>query len=368
MKQNFSQIINILLPFVISFILLFYFKGKVESVAFEDLALKEGTSQYYTSINNRKIHCGSLTLEPISVCMHDFQKFNNNEKYKIMIWLGNSQLHAVNQRKDDDKTASLLVHEKMLNQNFYTITLSQPNANLEEHYLITAYLATNYNIDTIILPLVFDDFRETGVRKDLINLLLDKLTNKSLNNNPAGKELLKLSPKNSKDYHLRDYSENMIEQFLNMNFDLWSLRKYYRGELFFSLYKIRNWLFNITPKTTRKILRGPYNRNYRALIALLNLAQEKKIRVFGYIAPLRQDVTPPYEMQEYKEFLKSIDELSKFKIASFVNFDSIVPPYAWGMKESTTNKENLELDFMHFSALGHKYLANNVLRFIIGSK
>ena len=65
MKQNFSQIIYILLPFVISFILLFYFKGKVESVAFEDLALKEGTSQYYTSSNNRKIHCGSLTLEPI---------------------------------------------------------------------------------------------------------------------------------------------------------------------------------------------------------------------------------------------------------------------------------------------------------------
>ena len=351
-----------------SFILLFYFKGKIEVVAFEDLALKDGTSQYYTRSNDRKIHCGSLTVEPISECISDFQKFNHNDKYKIMIWLGNSQLHAVNQRKDNDKTAPFLVHEKMLTQNFYTITLSQPNANLEEHYLITAYLAANYNIDTIILPVVFDDFRETGVRTDLINLLLDELTKKSLNNSLEGLELLKLSPKNIKDYYLRDHSEKIIEQFLNIHFDLWSLREFYRGELFFSLYKLRNWLFNITPKTTRKKLTGSYKRNYSSLIALLKLAEEKKIKIFGYIAPLRQDVTPPYDMQEYRKFLNSIDELNKFEFVSFVNFDSIVPPYAWGMKESTTNKENLELDFMHFSALGHKYLANNVLSFIEVSK
>ena len=53
---------------------------------------------------------------------------------------------------------------KLINKNYFLLTLSQPNANLQEHYIL--YRINNLiNIDVLVLPIVFDDLRETNLRR-----------------------------------------------------------------------------------------------------------------------------------------------------------------------------------------------------------
>ena len=52
------------------------------------------------------------------------------------------------------------------------LTFSQPNANLQEHFILFAHLINIFPIETLILPIVFDDMREDEVRKN-IKIALD---------------------------------------------------------------------------------------------------------------------------------------------------------------------------------------------------
>ena len=76
---------------------------------FENLAINNQTSVKYSDIlNNRKIHCGS----PIdNKCLKDYTKFNDKE---LIVLLGNSQLHAINEMKKGDLVAPELLHQELL--------------------------------------------------------------------------------------------------------------------------------------------------------------------------------------------------------------------------------------------------------------
>ena len=79
-------------------------------------------------MNNRKIHCGS----PIdNKCLKDYTKFNDKE---LIVLLGNSQLHAINEMKKGDLVAPELLHQELL-KNKYLITYSAPNISILEKYI-----------------------------------------------------------------------------------------------------------------------------------------------------------------------------------------------------------------------------------------
>ena len=87
-----------------------------------------------------------------------------------------------------------------------------------------------------------------------------------------------------------------------------------------------------------------------------------------YVAPLRNDVEPPYIASEYLKFKDDIENLSKKYGATYVNFEGLVPPKYWGEKSTTNLTETKELDFMHFQAGGHKILANYLGDILMNSK
>ncbi|MDX1476995.1 MAG: hypothetical protein R3301_04785, partial [Saprospiraceae bacterium] len=76
------------------------------------------------------------------------------------------------------------------------------------------------------------------------------------------------------------------------------------------------------------------------------------------IPPIRTDVQPPYDLQDYEKFKQEIEEIAAgHECVQFANFEEVVQPGNWGMKGSTIIGDSLELDFMHFSFEGHKELA-----------
>jgi lysophospholipase L1-like esterase len=221
-------------------------------------------------------------------------------------------------------------------------------------------------IDRLILPVVFDDLRETGIRAPLLPALRDPETRAALENIEIGRTILE---KNSDvaagdfaalDQTVQESVETGLNDWLNDHFRLWAARPEMRGRLFADLHQYRNAALGITAQTKRKLIRGRYQLNMAALDAILIAASQSGIEAFVYIAPLRNDVEAPYDAGEYAAFKREVEELAARRGAAYANLESTVPGEFWGMKDSTDASGKLEFDFMHFQAPGHALLAEAI--------
>ena len=197
-------------------------------------------------------------------------------------------------------------------------------------------------------------------------MLHDQKTINLIKDHEIGKKLLtqyKNSNKNkvkNKLENLQDKSESYLDKKLNNFWPLWSERSQLRGDLFNFLYRFRNYVFQINPSTSRKILPGEYKKNFQALKSLIEISKAHKINLIIYNVPIRNDVKIPYDVEEYSNFKKNLTSLSNQNSLKFLNLEKIIPNNLWGKKASTTISKNKELDFMHFKERGHEILAKTL--------
>lgn len=331
----------------------------------EDLALGAETKTFYAAVNDRLIHCRDF--RDVADCVTGYRQSGIDD---LIIWLGNSQLHAINQMKPDDQTAALIVNHEMMRKSTYVLTLSQPNANLQEHYVLYEYLTSILPVKTIVLPVVFDDMRENGIRENLQAAFESEVVVKTLDTTLIGKGLV--SNYGDQDSAGNDMAaldgtvQDEVEAYLNDKFSeystVWNSRALFRGRIINSLYVFRNWVFGITPSSVRRMVPGRYVMNLQALEATLQSASDKSINVLLYIVPLRNDVKIPYDLNEYGRFKKDLSVMAKKYKVNFMNLEDLVPAEHWGKKDSTSIGGGAELDFMHFQAGGHKLLADELLK------
>ena len=268
--------------------------------------------------------------------------------------------------KHGDKTAAHIMHKYLAPISKYLLTFSQPNASLQEHYLLFEYLSQKMPVTTLILAVVFDDLRETGIRPTLTEAFNDQEVSFRLNKTEIGRKMM--SNQGNQDAAgndmaaLDDTFQERSEKYLNTKLEkfwnIWEQRPSFRGNLLGNLYLFRNWVFGITPSSSRRMIPGRYNMNIDALKATVQSANEQGINVIVYIVPLRNDVKIPYDLNQYEKFKSEIKWISQKFNARFVNLESLVPNNLWGTKNATTLGDRQELDFMHFQAGGHKLLAD----------
>ena len=232
------------------------------------------------------------------------------------------------------------------------------------------YLATKLPVSTLILPVVFDDMRETGVRKSINAGFKDQLVVNELKKTGIGIKLL--ASYSDQDAIGNDMAalggtiqesvESYLDTKLGLHWHTWGERPSLRGSFFYGfLYQSRNWLFNINPSSIRKVIPGRYVKNIRALDAILRTAKEKSIKVLLYVVPIRNDVNIPYDLAQYESFKKEVGVLARgYNNVMFKNLEGIVPAELWGVKKSTTIGKDVEIDFMHFQAGGHEILAESI--------
>ena len=337
---------------------------------FEELALGDGTSSLFCEYQGFPIHVKGIgDLRP---CI---QGWHIRGKNPVVLWLGNSQVHAVNQLKLNQKNAPPILFRRLYKQGFDLVTASQPNASLQEHYVLFEYLKSRLSVKILILPLVFDDLRETGLRVDIALALKDPKVVASLEAREIGRKILKQVAKN-KDFFsdesgsedlkgvrntIQEHSELAINKWLSEHSTLWNLRPEVRGDLFAKLYILRNTILGITAQSKRRVIAPRYDANISALTAILERADESGIKVLVYIVPIRNDIALPYVQEEYKAFKQKAEVLINKEGGVFLNLEELVPISFWGEKESTSmGGNNLELDFMHFQSEGHRLLAETL--------
>ena len=343
------------------FLLNIFLPKKGSQIHLEEFALGKNTKTLMASAGNKKIHCSDL--KDLNLCIEGYKIDRNNSP--VILWLGNSQLHAINQYQLGNETAAPQIHRILKEYNFYTLTLSQPNANLQEHYLLFAYLLDRLPLKTLILPIVFDDMRENEIRTDIQSVLKDQASYKRINETLSGKSLMtRFNDKDladNKSNVLKDTKqtefENLLDEKLGKVWPLWTKRDIFRGELFGKLYLLRNSIFGIKATTTRKMIKGNYVKNIHAYLDILNLALDNEVKVLVYIPPIRNDIKIPYDVKEYNSFKKEIKNIAEEYKVYFTSLEDLVPSEFWGRKASTNLNGDDEVDFMHFQVEGHRLLA-----------
>lgn len=333
----------------------------------EDAALGTGTTSVFEPRHDLPVHMANL--EPLPrVCSHIAERRTD----RSILWLGNSQLHAINQYASGQHNAPAILHDLLSRDDRFLLTISLPNANLQEHLAcILAAAASGCKPSLIVLPAVFDDTREDGVRTEICDWWAHSRS--SLEEYlavPGVRQLessLASSGESSKSIatsHFRttmDRSEAELDRYLSHWSAIWRARGTLRGEVFLNLYKLRNSAFGINAQTTRRRIASRYQKNMEAFDAILQISRMLDAKLLVYVAPLRGDVPPPYDPTEYAEFKSTLEaQCLAVQSARFLNLESLVPSGLWGQKEGTEIGGSLEIDFMHFQSEGHWLLAQRL--------
>src|SRR5579862_108594 len=83
----------------------------------------------------------------------------------FILWLGNSQLHFINQFRKGQHLAPYWLRRSLpCPDSTVPLGVSLPAANLEEHYVLAQYVERRLPISAIVLALSFNDLREDGLR------------------------------------------------------------------------------------------------------------------------------------------------------------------------------------------------------------
>ena len=334
----------------------------VAATDFDDAALGVETTTVRLTWQGSSIHCDDH--DDIELCLDGFEERGGEA---TAVWFGNSMLHAINQYREGQETAPFILYRSLVAHGLDLLTFSQPNANLQEQYALFEYLQPRLPMELLILPVVFDDFREIGIRETLLKGLSDPLAVAGLETTDVGRHLLQryqtVAGAAEQDVAglkdtFQERTETGFNHWLERNSVLWALRPELRGRVFIGLHTVRNTVLGIKPESKRKMLPGRYEQNLAALEALLSRADEAGIRVALYIAPIRNDVEKPYNESEYEACKQDVMLLAEKFGTDFLNLENAVPDRFWGSKDATVLGGTRELDFMHFKAEGHRSLAD----------
>jgi lysophospholipase L1-like esterase len=370
-QKNISLFLPLLASTLLSFSLLQALRVSNKQLAFEHIGLGEGTSIYTPKLNDHFIHSINKLSELEDI--HSGWEERNHEH--TLLWLGNSQLHGINQYKEGDRNAVEALHYLAREDGNDVIAFSLPNADLQEHYLVFEYFLDHFPLDQLLLPVFLDDTRENGIRNTLVDVPLNVDFRKRVSEYEIGVKILDLLGKDDEatvqgssetagiKKTIQEKAETALTQWLHEHSALWRTREQARGEIYLLLYNTRNKVFGIKPESVRKIIPANYQANLAAFEAILKRALAKKVEVHVYIPPIRQDISLPYNADEYTAFKEQIQLLCKKHRAGFINLEEVVPNQYWKLNRPGKNGAST-LDFMHFEAEGHEILSDTLYKYL----
>ncbi len=95
--MQYPRAAELILSFVIAFVAISYFFQKERR--FEEFALGKGTSSFFATHDSLLIHTDKLTESTRGSMINGWTK---RGKHPVVLCLGNSQTHGINQKKEGD--------------------------------------------------------------------------------------------------------------------------------------------------------------------------------------------------------------------------------------------------------------------------
>lgn len=357
MLRNFLHFLNIiinnyvLLSIPISFIILFiFFNFNKVDYTNPTTFTKVETIQTNVSIDNYLLSC-TLNV-PIEKCFNS--SFNSSKKRNVLL-LGNSQtMSTVIRANISDNTAIKYLYDNVKQSDFLPISLSFPNANLQEQFLVLETITNKIQLDTLILPIFLDDTRENGVRTD-VKVYTGFLSINNIENKSAPEKSVQTN--NKLDAIAKG---NLISVYADLYIPYWNRRSEIKNSIEYNIYLLRNFIFNIKKSSKRKINKSYYSINLDYLNKIIEHTTLKKIKLIVYMAPI-----PPgssiYDEVEYTNFSNYLKNI-KSENYNFYDLSDIIPKTSWVLDPNNSREY---LDYMHFDGYGHMLLGNTLSNLLI---
>lgn len=321
----------------------------------------------WTEFDGRRIHCSDVT--DASVCVTAQQARGTQP---VVLWLGNSQLHAIGRAAPGQpllpgETSSTGVLAALLAKDHKDLlTFSLPNANAQEHYVLFEYLRSRLSIETLVLPLVFLNFRDTGLRDGVAAALRDEPTQSALEKTKIGQRLLNENrPAEAADTggiagSPQKWVEDRLNETITAVIPAWNLREEARGQVILGFDRLRRTVFATTSTSKRRIVPAAYGPNMDAVQAIMEIARANKIHVVAYLAPIRNDVERPFTTADYQRFVTDLRAITERHGTPLLDFSELIPGRYWGQRPATQLGSAGEIDFLHFQAPGHALLGRKL--------
>lgn len=322
-------------------------------VRLDRAAFGRETAVYSAGTRDRVDQTQCSVAEDSPDCVRSWERAG---KPPVILWFGNSQLMGINRAKPGDENAPALLTRLVQARGNRLITYAQPNANLSEQAIIFDAIAPVYKPKLLVLPVCYDDIRELQIRESVAAFRPNHVPD-----GDADETAQKPAEpgKVATNATVQARVESAATGWLGSHWSLWKERPGLRGTLGFAIHGLRNQLLGIHSTSKRPVDANLYRDRMALLDQLVARARASGTQVLLYVPPYRYDIDGPYVMPDYRRFKADLKAMAERHGAGFADIDPIVPGPEWA-----TVTDDLfgfqEPDFMHFTAAGHKRLADAV--------
>jgi len=338
----------------------------------DELALGDNTSSHIEFFE------GALISEicPIKRLYDSYKVFNDS--HNVILWLGGSQLHAINYYEKGDRLAVGYANDsaKLRNSMFRYLQVSTPNANY--HDLLAIYLSFRQKgllPDLLLIAIVYDDLKDVGIQERAISNLepidqslitkygtgvanISEEYNEWSNDSNDETPIERTATSNTPQDFLEDGLITLIEK-------AWFSYKH-RGTLA-SFIKVKGMAFvknspRIVEAKPSVIRVNDFQKKWsnQALESLIKLAHDDNVKLILYEQPQRSELyfDVKYDRKGYNLYFDWIVNKCDDDNVYFADFENIVADEEFGLN-NWGNPDNF-----HFRNMGHKILGTMIDEYI----
>lgn len=332
-----------------------------------------------TTSNESSFHAGGrrvicFSIDDLDRCLKDLPP---SPPRKRLLWLGWSQLYAINNFHAGERTAPSLLAERLEAAGIDLVAIAMPNINPREQLLVYEYVRQRVKPNGLIVPAWLQGMRQEGIRPTWQAALADPGVRAALASLPSGGPLLASVPvqtKSAQEIGQQDSAQHApttqerVEAWLVAGladrFPLWRMRGQAQGEIKLALLegkeqvlrlrnlvlgtRARNWIVAIPPVR--------YAINLEAFTDLVRVARQDALPVLVYVPPRPSGERFPFVPSVYIAFKSDSERMARTFGASFANIEHTVADDLWG--EADNGAGEIVTDYSHFTAAGHRQMAD----------
>ena len=349
------------------------FAGKSEDFAAAGLGVNTSVHEESLHVASRRVVC--FGLDDLDRCLSALPP---SRRRRRVLWLGWSQLYAINDFHVGDRTAPSLLAERLAAADIDLIVIAMPNINPREELLVYAYVRQRLALSGLIVPAWLQGMKREGIRPTWAAALADPAVRTALAALPSGPSILAANAQEAKSAQeiaqiaqktaqeptqtTQQRVEGWLLARLDARFPLWRLRGEAQGRIKLALMdgkeqvlrlrnlllgtRAKNWV-NVIPPARQAI-------NMQALTDLVGAARHDGLSVLLYVPP-RPRHEFPFDPALYTAFKADAERLARASGAAFANIEDSVDDGVWGRIDNGAGE--LVTDFSHFTAVGHRQMA-----------
>ena len=298
------------------------------------------------------------------------------EGFRVVLWLGASQLYCIVNPKPGDKLGSFYANEaaREADARLAFLQLPAPNANLTEMLcLYLACKAQGFTPDMLVAGIVYKNLQDGGVRPQIL-AMIENLPRETFDSLGAEGDVLKelvekakapppdaapttanqdLTPADLLENSLREALGDVAPSFANRDatrtaLGAWMVKK--AASVLFAFSARKRPVVRVSPEMQ--------SWNMAAFFALERVARADKVTLLTYQVPHRPGLYPFYhDRKQYDAFFTGFKAHCEAEGVGYADFELLVPPEDWG----GFTQFHLP-DAFHYQDEGHRRLGRAVER------